>query len=257
MPFEVIAVKVGQCEVRGPEVYWMSAWDDWLTLFFYIVVIRGRGLTILVNTGPPADLTPLNDVWRQSLGERGTLVRTDQERPLAALANVGVQPAQVDYVLITPLQAYATANIPLFDRARICISRRGWIEDLHAPSRPIHGPRQLRVPNDAFRYLMIDRPDAVRLLEDEDDVIPGISAFWAGAHHRSSMVYVIETARGRVAVTDTAFHYGNLEAMRPLGINESLDEVYRTYERLKRDADIVVPLYDPEVLRRFPGGRIA
>ncbi len=29
------------------------------------------------------------------------------------------------------------------------------------------------------------------------------------------------------------------------------------YERLRRDADIVIPLYDPEVLKRFPGGKVA
>ena len=71
------------------------------------------------------------------------------------------------------------------------------------------------------------------------------------------MAYLVDTDRGRVAVTDAVFHYGNIESMRPLGINESLDEVFTAYTRLREEADLVIPLYDPEVLKRFPGGRVA
>jgi len=257
MTYQVTAIKVGQCEVRGPEVYWMSDWDRWYTLFFYIVLIRGHGRTLVINTGPPADLTRLNARWRQSLGERGALVREAHERTVAALGAVGVAPDEVDHVLLTPLQAYATANVPLFTRAQVCLSRRGWIEDIHAPAFPAHVERDLRVPDDVLRYLLFERPDALRLLADEDEVAPGIRAFWAGVHHRSSMVYVVETTKGRVGITDAVFHYGNLESMRPLGINESMEEVFRTYARLRQEVDLVVPLYDPDVLERFPGGRVA
>jgi glyoxylase-like metal-dependent hydrolase (beta-lactamase superfamily II) len=258
MTYRVTVVKVGQSEVRGPEVYWMSDWDRWYTLFFYIVVIQGNGRTLLINTGPPADLTRLNDLWRQSLGERGVLVRETHEETPTALKTVGVSPEAVDYVLLTPLQAYATANIPLFTRARICVSRRGWIEDVHAPSSGFaHGDRDLCIPDEALRCLLFDRREALRLLEDEDELVPGVRAFWVGAHHRSSMAYIIDTDRGRVAVTDAVFHYGNIESMRPLGINENLDEVFAAYTRLKKEADVVIPLYDPDVLSRFPDGRVA
>jgi hypothetical protein len=53
------------------------------------------------------------------------------------------------------------------------------------------------------------------------------------------------------------FKYGNLEEGHPLGIQESLEEYYWTTERIKSETDIFVPLYEPEVLKRFPGGKIA
>lgn len=255
MTYEVQVLKVGQCEVAGPEVYWMSHWDAWETLYFYMVVIRGGGKTAIINTGPPADLTALNEKWRGAFGARGELKREESERPVAALAGVGIRPDDVDYVLVTPLQAYATANIPLFRRAQICFSKRGWIEDFHAERFPMHVPRNLRIPDDVLRYLMFEGHARIRLLEDE--VLPGLRAFWAGVHHRSSMAYVIETARGKVIVSDAMFKYGNVERMEPLGIMESLEECHRTYDRLKREGDILIPLYDPEVLDRFPKGRVA
>jgi len=53
MNYEVRVLKMGQSDVPGPEVYWMSHWEQWLTLYFYMVVIRGGGKLAIVNTGPP------------------------------------------------------------------------------------------------------------------------------------------------------------------------------------------------------------
>ena len=256
MAFEVQLLKMGQCDVMGPEVYWMSHWDDWVQLYFWTARIRGHGKTAIINTGPPADLTELNERWSSGFGERGKLVRQENEHPLNALATLGIKPEDVDYVLITPLQIYATANIQLFPNAQVCISKRGWIEDLHGEKFPMHVPRNLRISDETLSYLMFEGHERVRLLEDEDQIVPGLSCFWAGVHHRSSMCYVVETARGRVGMSDCLFKFGNLEDGEPLGIQESLEEYYVTCKRIKRETEIFVPLYEPDVLKRFPGGKI-
>jgi glyoxylase-like metal-dependent hydrolase (beta-lactamase superfamily II) len=256
MNYEIQLLKMGQCEVAGPEVYWMSHWNDWVQLYFWMVVIRGNGKIAIINTGPPADLTELNKRWSSGFGERGKLVREESERPVNALAAIGIKPDDVDYVLITPLQIYATANIQIFRNAQVCISRRGWIEDFHAERFPMHVPRELRISNETLAYLMGEGYPHLRLLEDSDEVLPGIRCFWAGVHHRSSMCYVVETARGRVGISDCLFKYGNLEDGEPLGIQESLEEYYMTTRRIKERTDLFIPLYEPDVLMRFPGGRI-
>lgn len=259
MTYEVQVLKVGECEVAGPEVFWMSGWNTWEKLFFYMIVIRGGGKTAVINTGAPQDLTSLNERWREAFGERGTLKRTEDERPQNALAKIGLLPGDIDLVLITPLQSYATANIPLFGGAQICLSRRGWIEDFHAEKFPMHVPREHRLPPDVLDYLMNEGNSKLRLLEDEDEILPGLRCFWAGVHHRSSMAYAIDTRQGKVIVSDCFFKYGNIEPehFAPLGIQESMEECYRTYARVKREADIIIPLYEPEVLNRFPDGKIA
>jgi hypothetical protein len=38
---------------------------------------------------------------------------------------------------------------------------------------------------------------------------------------------------------------------------ESLPECMAAYARIREEADVVIPLYDPEVLARFPEGRVA
>jgi glyoxylase-like metal-dependent hydrolase (beta-lactamase superfamily II) len=257
MSFEVQLLKMGQCDVMGPEVYWMSHWNDWVQLYFWMAVIRGKGKTAIINTGPPADLTELNERWSSGFGERGKLLRQESERPLNALAELGIKPADVDYVLITPLQIYATANIQLFPNAQVCISKRGWIEDFHAEAFPMHVPRNLRISDETLRYLMFEGQEKVRLLEDEDTIMPGLSCFWTGVHHRSSMCYVVETAKGRVGISDCLFKFGNLEDGEPLGIQESLAEYHTACKRIRRGTEIFIPLYEPEVLERFPNGKVS
>ncbi len=256
MLYNVHVVKMGQCQVRGPEVYWMDHWDDWEELYFYMVLVRGEGKVAIINTGPPRDLRALNARWTAAFGERGALVRGESESPEIGLGRLGVKPTDVDLVLITPLQAYAVGNIPMFPNAQVCISRRGWIEDFHAPTYEMHVPRKLRIPDDVLAYLTLEAPDKLRLLEDEEEILPGLRASWVGTHHRSSMAFLIETSVGRVAVTDCCFKYGNIERMHPLGVMESLPECMAAYRRICKEADVVIPLYDPEVLKRFPEGKV-
>jgi glyoxylase-like metal-dependent hydrolase (beta-lactamase superfamily II) len=108
-----------------------------------------------------------------------------------------------------------------------------------------------------IRYLQFESPEKLRLLDDEDEILPGLRAWWAGVHHRSSMAYAVDTGKGTVVITDAVFKYGNVEHNHPLGIMESMDECFRTYDRLRREAAVVVPIYDPEVVERYPGGVIA
>lgn len=247
---------MGQADVPGPEVFWMSHWGQWETLFFYMVLIQGEGVTAVINTGPPRDLTELNQRWRAFAGDRCQMLRTEDELPERALASAGIKPDDVTHVLLTPLQAYATANIPLFRNAQICVSRRGWIEDIVARPDWLHVPRELCISDDGLRYLLFDARDRLRLLDDSEEVVPGIDAWWAGTHHRSSMVFNVATREGVVAAGDCAFKYQNVEG-HPLGIAESLAEGHTAYLRIKRTSDHFIPLYDPEVLTRYPGGVIA
>jgi len=60
---------------------------------------------------------------------------------------------EVDYVLITPLQIYATANIQLFKNAQVCISGRGWVEDFQEEKFPMHVPKKLRLSDETLRRL--------------------------------------------------------------------------------------------------------
>lgn len=256
MTFTVRSIKVGQVDVPGPEVFWQSDWSEWYTLAFQLVLVQGEGVTALVNTGPPPDLSDINRRWQAGLGERARLIRTEDEEIPRALAGVGLTPQDVTHVFLTPLQLYSTSNVPLFDRAQICLSRKGWVH-FHTTHDHPHDNRWLSIPRDVLVHLVTDAWDRVRLLADEDEVAPGLRTWWSGTHHRASMVVEVDTADGVVAISDSFFYYENVEDGRPLGISENMYEGLRTYERVRRTARHIVPLYDPKVFDRYPGGVIS
>ncbi|MCC7341700.1 MAG: hypothetical protein IT170_11490 [Bryobacterales bacterium] len=256
MSVRIDILKVGQADVPGPEVYWMSHWDRWETLHFSMAVLRGPWGTAIVNTGPPSNLEPLNSAWRAFAGERCKLRRDPDEEPVAALAAIGIRPEEVNAILLTPLQAYTTANIPRFRNARIYCSRRGWIEEIVARKASLHVPRELCVPDDVLHYLLFEGRERLHLLDDEATIANGLRAWWAGTHHRSSMVYEVDAGSGTVLIGDCAFKYGNLDGP-PLGIAESLEEAERAYSRIRKSGGRFLPLYDPEVFERHAGGRVA
>ncbi len=258
MKFTVQAFNAGTFWVPGPEVYWMENWQQREQMNVIVYLIRGGGQNILVNTGPPQDLSLINQAWLNFFGyPEAQIVRSESQLPQNILLSQGLTPEEISTVIVTPLQAYATANIPMFRNAAICISRRGWIEDFQAPYYHLHVPRHLRVPPDANSYLQNEGWEKLRLLADEEEIVPGIRAFWAGVHHRSSLAVCIDTDRGTVVLTDSFFKYGNLEGGRYLGVMESMMEADATWARIRKTADIAASIYDPEVFVRHPGGVLA
>lgn len=223
-----------------------------------LYLVRGGGQNILINTGPPQDLTVINEAWRNFFGyPEAQIARSDDQLPQNILRSQGLTPDDISTVIVTPLQAYATANIHLFRRARICISRKGWIEDFQAPYYHLHVPRHLRIPPEVNSYLQNEGWESLRFLAEEEEILPGVRVFWAGVHHRSSLAVCIDTKAGKVVITDCFFKFGNIEQSQYLGVMESMMEADATWSRIRKEADVALSIYDPEVFARYPGGVIA
>ena len=243
-------------DVPGPQVFWMSAWDRWLPLHFNVLLVEGHGIKLLVNTGPPDDLEPLNRHVRSMLGERACFARGAEETVLAHLGRVGLEPDEITHVVVTPFTLYSTSGIPLFPNAEICLSRRGWLA-FHTTHDHPHDARWATFSKETLRYLVVDAWDRVRLLEDEDVIAPGIRTWWAGAHHRASIAVEIDTPAGVAIASDAFFYRENVIDDHPLGIGESLDQALACYARVRQTADHILPLTDPTLLDLYPGGVVA
>ena len=255
MTYTIQLAKVGSQEAPGPEVFFMESFDDWLPLWFTMAIVRGEGRTIVVNTGIEADVRHLVDGYR-AWHPKAIFARSEEERTERILERFGVDPADVDTVILTPLGFYSCGNISLFRNAQVCMLRSGWAALLapgpFAPDRP----PATAIPARELTYLLTTGWSKVRLLEDEDVVAPGIRTFFTGVHHPSSMGVAIETTAGTVVYTDSSFHFRNVEADVPVGIGRSQEEARRSYARIRREADVLVAAYDPDVFERYPGGLI-
>lgn len=255
-PFSIQVLKGGGEYGPAVSLAWNERLHEFAELYYYLVLIRNSRHTILVNTGMPDDYSEFEkfvNSWHPSC----RLFRDENEKPKAALARAGMTPEQVSTIILTPITIYTAGNVKLFPKAQFAVSRKGWI-DFWAPGK--HAPRlpsDIAMPRESREYLAGEAFGRMRLLEDEDEICPGVRCFWTGGHHTSSMAVCVETLKGTVILGDCFFTYDNLERNVPIGWAENLHEIYAAYDRIRNEASIAVPLYDPLVLERFPGGKIA
>lgn len=123
----------------------------------------------------------------------------DGETIEAAFSHVGIEPEDVTHLLLAALQLYTTANISLCTNAQICMTERGWVH-YHTTREHPHDDRWISIPRDILVHLVTDAWGRVRLLDDEDQILPGIRTWWSGVHHRASMVVEVDTVDGTIAI---------------------------------------------------------
>lgn len=260
MNYSVRSLDVGTSEIRGPQLFWMDAWDEWYPLQFQAVLIQGGDVKALVNTAPPLDLDAVHvefpDLeWAVPAGERGRLKQEPHQDLVAALASAGVAPDEITHVILTPLELYSTGRLGLFERAQICMSRRGWVH-FHTTHEHPHDRRWRSFSRQTLSLLVDQAWERVRLLSDEDELAPGLRTWWSGAHHRASIVVEVDTERGITSISDAFFYYENVESGRPIGLLESMEEVQTAYRRVRKASAHLVPLHDPKVFERYPDGLV-
>jgi glyoxylase-like metal-dependent hydrolase (beta-lactamase superfamily II) len=255
-PYSVKVFRGGGEYGPAASLCWNERLTEFAKLYYYFVLIRNSERTILVNTGLPEDYSAFQ-TFLTAWHPQCKLFRDESEKIAAVLAREGLSLEQVDTIVLTPLTVYTTGNLCLFSQAKIAVNRRGWI-DFWAPEKDAPKlPTDIAIPRESRLFLAGDGFSQVQLLDDEDTICPGIRCFRTGGHHMSSMAVCVDTAKGTVILGDCFFTYENLERNVPIGWAENLHEIYTAYARVRREADIAVPLYDPEVLLRFPDGVIA
>jgi glyoxylase-like metal-dependent hydrolase (beta-lactamase superfamily II) len=254
MKWSIKMIPTATIDVPSPEVYWMESFHEWTTLQFQVGILRYDKNIILINTGFPDDVSGIAKAWKDFLGERAVLQRPDAGRMSAILEAENIKPEDVTHVIITPIQLYATGNLHLFKNAKICFSRKGWIEDIIAPVYPHHVPRQGCISDEHLNWLMNSNHENLLLMDDIHELLPALTCRWIGVHHRSSILIELKTEQGIIGISDCAFHYSNIEDNRPLGIAESIIEAHAAYQYIRTHLKTFIPLYDRLVQERHSGG---
>jgi N-acyl homoserine lactone hydrolase len=256
--YGIQAVKHAEQTVPGPQLFYLSEWERWREVFFYFFILRrDDGRIALVDTGI-RDVDEINPLVIGGVGQRGRFrMDMSKENVPLLLRREGVDPAEVDYVFVTHFHYDHCSNLKLFPRAKIVVSKRGWLATL-APKHLEMVP-DILFPRDVLGYLASQARDRLILAEDDErEIAPGIGAFYVGGHTMCSQAIRVNTVKGTAVLTgDVIFLYENVEKDRPVGLNLNLAECYDAMAKIRKEADIIVPPHDPELLKRYPDGNIA
>jgi glyoxylase-like metal-dependent hydrolase (beta-lactamase superfamily II) len=239
--------------VPGCSMFFQDKFDQNLKVVGYIFLVRDdRHNIILVETGmgmPPGPHGLKEQLFGDFCVEPG-------EDTTSLLRKEGLAPEQIDTLILTHLHTDHCWNVSLFPNAKLLFSRRGW-EAIQTPRHPALFPDSI-YPRSAYKDLKEKAWERVVLMDEQQEILPGIASFWVGGHSACSHAVTIQTQKGLVILTgDITFYYANLEENIPVAYNVNLAECYEGMDRIRSLGGIAVPTHDPEVLKRHPGGVIA
>jgi glyoxylase-like metal-dependent hydrolase (beta-lactamase superfamily II) len=253
--YEVQIFRNGTSTAPGPEVYFLSDWDKEYVLYTYLYVVRGEGHTMLIDTGVD-DIGPFNEMLLREFGGKITFDLPEDETIEAIIEKAQIDPEEVDTVFVSHLHVDHSSNVSRFPNAKVVLSRKGWLTYMKK-DRPYYYDDVL-FPTGPIKYIAGLPPERVLLVDEEEEVLPGITAFWVGGHTPGTMAVEVDTAKGKVVFSsDVAVFIDNVTQSRPIGLFYSLWECYEAYSKINARADVIISGHDPRVLDElFPDGRI-
>lgn len=199
-------------------------------------VLRGPA-TVIVDTSVPAGQRAA-----EFIGE--DFSRTAGQEPANALAAAGLDPKDVDTVVLSHLHWDHAGNCDLFPDARIVVQQRE-LRYAIAPGRFFR--KSFLAPQSGWGI----PPYLVPNLETVDgsrELHPGLRVVPVPGHTPGSQAVLVDTAHGTFCIGgDAVLTYENFEADIPPGFHVDVDDSMESYDVIAELADHVLPSHDYEV----------
>jgi glyoxylase-like metal-dependent hydrolase (beta-lactamase superfamily II) len=248
-PYHVQAFRTGQCRVKGEHAYARYARDRNHVFTLYVTVIRGNGLTAVVDTGLES-VEQMNQMAGFLMSE--LIVQERGEDTASIMERAGITGQEVDFVLLTHCHYDHCSNLSLFPNAQVVIPERAWKTWHEEPDGAIYLHQGFLQETESLHT------EGRLVLLDEGLIAPGLGVRWVGGHSPCSQFILVNTEQGVAALTgDTIQMYGNLEQDDIIAISIDDEQCRRALDVARTDADYIVPGHDPRVLARYPDGIVA
>jgi glyoxylase-like metal-dependent hydrolase (beta-lactamase superfamily II) len=218
----MLTYTVGMGEiVRIPRVIWL---------------LRGAS-TVIVDASVPMLGKP-----SEFIGEDFT--RTPEQEPANALKLAGVDPNDVEFVVLTHLHWDHAGNCDLFPEARVLV-QEAELRYAVAPGRFFRKSFLSPLSGWGIPPYFVPGLDVVA---PRTEILPGLWVVPAPGHTPGSQAVVAQTQHGSFAIAgDAVCTYENIEQDIPPGFHVDVDRSMETYDSLRSVADHVLPSHDYEV----------
>lgn len=241
--YRIYPLRNGVCKIAGNHAFYNGNNNQTYDFALYIWLILGGDSPILVDAG-------LSDVAEMNRGAahvlREPITQDENESSRAQLRKFGLTPEDIGHVLITHLHFDHVDDLLLYTNAKVYIGKKEW--EGATTSAPSWGHGHVM-------HEFLDNPQCRKrlVLVEDQEVLPGIEAFWVGGHTPGSTAYCVNTAHGRAVLTgDTVSLLANYERNIPLGVYSNLKECREALDKIRAKAGIVLPSHDPGTLNRWP-----
>jgi len=165
--------------------------------------------------------------------------------PEDALKRLGLSPEKIDIVICTHLHNDHMELGHLYKNAKFIIQK----SELEGNSNP----HPLEAPRCVAKSLLEGLD--IQMIDGDAQIVEGVKVLLTPGHTRGGQSVRVDTAKGKVIISGLCTIRDNFEPPEPIrkilpvippGIHLDAREAFDSLMRIKREADIVVPLHDAE-----------
>jgi N-acyl homoserine lactone hydrolase len=234
-----------------------------------------RPVYVFLVQGPdPDDLTVINAGCPSVADGKQAWAPIEFDQPLPegggpqsivdALASVGRTPDDVKRLIMTHLHIEDAWNTALFPNAQLVVQR----DEVEAAFSPPSWQRLLYPHHAALDVQSRKKPERCLMLWDDKEIADGLVVLKTPGFTMGTQTPVINTERGRVAITAAGGTYANWfpndprfgYPLRPMAETVNIPgnyvmhpwDVTHNMERIRQSADIVVPIHDENIPKIMP-----
>jgi glyoxylase-like metal-dependent hydrolase (beta-lactamase superfamily II) len=190
----------------------------------------------------------------------------DWQPPAKVLGRIGLQTTDIEQILVSHMHFDHINALSHFPDVDLTVTQQefdGWVERTSLPDHYFPMGEQSwmlssfeRGDLDVMRQRISD--GKVTFNGDGEEVLPGVTAYFSGAHSPGNQWFSVETSGGRYVVAqDAVYWYSNVEEMWPSGYTNG--DTYgmvrgygAIYEHLSGDIDRIIPGHEMKIYERHP-----
>ena len=239
--YRIYAVRYARRDTNTSEVFYRDTARAPIGMDYFVWALTDGARTVVVDLG-----------FTEAVGTaRG---RTFLRCPSRGLAELGIDCARVDDVIVSHFHYDHVGNYALFPRATFHVqdTEMAFYTGRHA-GRPAF--RHSIEVEDVCAMVRLNYEGRVAFVDGEKEIVPGISVHKVGGHTAGMQIITVETSRGRAVVASDASHYyRNLEEEIPFNTLHDLPGMYSAFGRIRALAakpELILPGHDPLVMERL------
>jgi glyoxylase-like metal-dependent hydrolase (beta-lactamase superfamily II) len=219
----------------------MEEWDTSVTLTYYAFCLKSEDNVVLIDTG----LANAEWVWEHRK------LRLLQEVSIeAALGEIDVNPSDVKTVILTHLHWDHCSNNTLFKNAQFIVQEK---EMIHALS-PIPTQRAIYGWDDETTPPFLQMVHQYKMIHGDRHICDGVEVVLIPSHTPGIQGVLVQGRNKRYLLAGDALPlYDNFEQrFIPSGLHVSLEDYYRTYEKIQAlEVDEILPGHDERLMSRL------
>jgi len=240
-PFRIYAVRYAHRRCTSSEAFYGDHHAAPMTMDYFVWALTDGVRTVVVDLG-----------FTEPVGTRRG--RQFLRCPSKGLAEIGVDCARVEHVILSHFHYDHVGNYALFPRATFYVqdAEMAFYTGRHAALPAFRHSVEV---DDVCALVRLNYDQRLVFVDGEREIVPGVSVHKVGGHTAGMQIVAVDHAKGRAVVASDASHYyRNFEERIPFNTLHDLPGMYGAFDRIRQLAsaeNLVLPGHDPQVLQRL------